>query len=989
LDLNLIDLEVTLGFTPTTGDRFKIITHGGATGNFRTFTLPSSYTWNVEYNANDITLEVRGNTIPTTQTLSGSATINCPQDNTLTLQGSELGFDYYLRNDDSHAVVDGPEMGTGNVLDFQTGVINETTDFHVFAANPSFALGFGGMDDDVVIAHSSDFDFSDGLTIEAWVKPDDITVGNQEIFRKENNAVERILLSFQDNGTILSFGIETTDDGYTELDVSINAADYNGQWVHIVATFDDPTNAMRLYRNGIEIGNKASNGVMETAASPSSAHIGSSSGVTEFFDGQISALRVWNTAPSNQAEVDSLLDKGQTNLFTGQETGLVAYYAFYEDVGTVLNDATNDNNGTINGATWATGTDGGIGEIVSTIHNITLSPTTNTVFVDQNATGNNDGSSWTNAFTTVSQATDFINNKCLHNENDEIRIAQGTYQEGAEVTINHPITIKGGYPTGGGTQDIASNATIIDGNHSHRVLKANHTTGTLFLDGLSIQNGRLSGSDAEGAGVHSTGNLNLLRVKVLNNTAAAFEFSYGGGIYTSSGDITLTNSLVSNNKASAIALVGDDFPIESSGGGIYTLTGSILLTNSKVSNNTAISSSSEFEGYSFGGGIYRGLLSTGFTLINSVAIGNRAVSSDFAVAGGIYGQATIQNSILWGNTKNLNGGTSFSSSEHESGTLTSNHSVIKDTDLSNTGTGNINAAVADFAINNFIDADNGNFGLKPSSVLIDAGNNSYLPADVYDLDNDANMSEIIPVTPDGSSRIINGVVDIGVFEADFSGKNYATNANTYYFNHTNTASNQDGLSWATAFNRLNDYFYIDDKSSISQIYLASGNYKTSGTLSFTTELTVSGGFDATANTQTSQKSSIDVQGFGRVIHTSENTTLNHLIITNGLVKTNNDDVKGGGIYSINNLELNNTQVSNNTAFSDSFSNSLDPLFGSLGGGVFISNGSIKLTNSQVNNNTAYSFVIFSATINNLFNSSTSNSYGGGIYATDTITLINS
>ncbi len=309
--------------------------------------------------------------VPAMQVLTGDATLTCPQDNALALLGSEVGFDYYLRNGGDLSVVGGPVAGTGSALDFQTGVIAETTDFHVFAASPSFALDFDGVDDEVVIPHSSDFNFTDGLTIEAWVRPDNIAVGHQEIFRQENNGSDRILLGFQDNGTILSFGIETSDDGYTELDVPINAADYNGQWVHIVASFDGPTDAMRLYRNGIEIGNKASNGMMETAASPSNVHIGSNSGATEFFDGQIAALRIWNTAPSTQTEVKDLLRTGQANLFTGQEPGLVAYHAFYAGAGAVLNDVANNNHGIINQALWTTGIDGGVGSVISNVVSIT------------------------------------------------------------------------------------------------------------------------------------------------------------------------------------------------------------------------------------------------------------------------------------------------------------------------------------------------------------------------------------------------------------------------------------------------------------------------------------------------------------------------------------------------------------------------------------------------------------------------------------------
>ncbi len=302
--------------------------------------------------------------IPLTQTLTGATTITCPQDNTLTLQSSEVGLNYFLRNDATKEIVGNSQVGTGSALNFQTGVVSETTSYHVFAANPSYALNFDGLDDTVEVPHDVSLNFSTGLTLEAWVYPTNVTNGNQEIYRKDNDTQDRILLSFQDNGTTLSFGTHTTGDGYTELDVAINPTDYNNQWVHVLAFFDDATNAMRIYRNGVEIGNKASNGTLRTAINPSSAYIGSLSGTAEFFQGKIASLRIWDKALTTQTEIQQAKD----NLFVGDESGLVTYYPFFENTGTVLADVTsNANNGTINGATWVIGTTGGAGNIASNI----------------------------------------------------------------------------------------------------------------------------------------------------------------------------------------------------------------------------------------------------------------------------------------------------------------------------------------------------------------------------------------------------------------------------------------------------------------------------------------------------------------------------------------------------------------------------------------------------------------------------------------------
>ena len=58
--------------------------------------------------------------------------------------------------------------------------------------------------------------------------------------------------------------------------------------------------------------------------------------------------------------------------------------------------------------------------------------------------------------------------------------------QGAIISINKAISIIGGYPPGGGTQDITNNPTILDGNDTHQVIDAIHTEGTLYLEGLTI-----------------------------------------------------------------------------------------------------------------------------------------------------------------------------------------------------------------------------------------------------------------------------------------------------------------------------------------------------------------------------------------------------------------------------------------------------------------------------------------------------------------------
>ena len=677
LHLNPSELEATLGYTPTIGDRFKIINHNGISGTFNRIHLPKSHIWDIEYNANDITIEVLRSTIPLGQTLNGETTLTCPQDNTLTLEDSEVGFDYYLRNEADDSIVDGPVAGTGNALSFQTGIISEMTSYHVFAANPSYALDFDGTDDYVEIQHNPSIIFSDAVTIEAWVNPTDLTTNTYyDIYRKENNAdalgIEgRMLLMFQDNGTHLTLGVETTVNGYIELDVDIDPADYENQWSHILAFYDDATNVMRLYLNGMEIGSLGADGslVNPTAIKASNAIIGAfehpTSGIIEHFNGKIASLRVWDKALTTQAEID----QAKNNFMMGDETNLVAYYPFFENIGNQLTDVTsNTNHGIINGASWHTGTSGGFGKVVSNIHTISISPAMDDVYVDINANGNNNGTSWADAYTTVTQATKFINNKCLSNENDVIHIAKGTYIEGTEIVINDPITIKGGYPTGGGEQDLANNQTILDGNHINRVVNASHNLGTLYLEGLIIQNGNLNETaNVFGPGIYSIGNIDLQHSVVNHNTATSNGsfFSSGGGVYSDSGSINLSNSIISNNSLVTSGVSGGSG--YAYGGGVFTNAGSITLSNSHVCNNSIESYNnsetifSSESSTSYGGGIYTSIGTINIT--NSIICNNTAYASNrnFEIAntnangGGIFtdnGSVILINSQVNNNSTN-------------------------------------------------------------------------------------------------------------------------------------------------------------------------------------------------------------------------------------------------------------------------------------------------------------------------------------------------
>ena len=147
------------------------------------------------------------------------------------------------------------------------------------------------------------------VTFSAWVRPTDLS-GYRELFRQE--CPSRLLFSFQNDGTILSLGLNV--DGYLECDANIQPAlVLDGQWHHCAATFDG--RAMRVYLDGRQIAEHARPGHLQVQTDVP-AFIGSSGGSGEFFQGSIDELRIYREA-LDAAQVAALYQHGLQALAHG------------------------------------------------------------------------------------------------------------------------------------------------------------------------------------------------------------------------------------------------------------------------------------------------------------------------------------------------------------------------------------------------------------------------------------------------------------------------------------------------------------------------------------------------------------------------------------------------------------------------------------------------------------------------------------------------
>lgn len=167
---------------------------------------------------------------------------------------------------------------------------------------------------------------------------------------------------------------------------------------------------------------------------------------------------------------------------------------------------------------------------------------------------------------------------------------------------------------------------------------------------------------------------------------------------------------------------------------------------------------------------------------NVVDLDNVTMSGNHASSGGgIYikdpgNTINIRNSIIWGNSTEIEVGTSGG------GSLNVSYSLISTDTVPYAGTGNVASTTSPFIQDPNDGADNvwgepqngisddncGDLMLQPSAVTVDSGSNGAVPADIVDVNSNGNTAETLPIDLDGKARIYNTTVDMGAYEISVS-----------------------------------------------------------------------------------------------------------------------------------------------------------------------------------------------------------------------------
>jgi len=289
-------------------------------------------------------------------------------------------------------------------------------------------------------------------------------------------------------------------------------------------------------------------------------------------------------------------------------------------------------------------------------------PYVGVLFVDNDATGNNNGSNWTDAYTNLQDALNSSANIGVQ----EIRIAKGIYRPDqgsgnipgdrtATFQLINGVVIKGGFAgvseVDPDIRDIEIYETILSGDladndfdvndpvvlsyeptridNSYHVVTSSGTDSTAVLDGVTISGGNATSLLEYGGGMYNiAGSPTISNCTFIRNWAW-----HGGGMHNSNSSPTLTNCTFSLNSGFR-------------GGGMYNSNSSHPnLTNCLFTHNsTTIPPGVIVErSVDSGGGMYN--YHSNPTLANCTFSGN---SSRYG--GGIYNYDShliVTNCILW------------------------------------------------------------------------------------------------------------------------------------------------------------------------------------------------------------------------------------------------------------------------------------------------------------------------------------------------------
>ncbi len=398
-------------------------------------------------------------------------------------------------------------------------------------------------------------------------------------------------------------------------------------------------------------------------------------------------------------------------------------------------------------------------------------------FVDDDAGGANDGTSWEDAFTDLQEAL------TRAEPGSQVWVAAGVYRAGADRTatfeLRDGVGVFGGFA---GTEDpesfrlsdrdTAANETVlqgglIGGEASYHVVTAAGVNSTATLDGFTVTGGRADGASAFRQDVGGGLLIGDASPRIVNCTFTANEAAWGGGAYIAGGAPTLLHCRFVGNRSIACQ---PSNPLANRGGAVYSTAGVDSAARPAFYGCLFVGNSAGVGCGGRGGAIFNE--GAGHVRLSGCTVTGNSADDDGGGIALISGSVSLSNSVVWGNRDS--GGANRSAQIF--GAVAAEYTCVQG---GYPGTGNITEDprfTDDKGPDGILGTADDDLRLAPGSPCIDAGNNARVPTDETDLDTDGNTGESLPLDLAGAARFVDDpvradtgtgsppIVDLGAFE---------------------------------------------------------------------------------------------------------------------------------------------------------------------------------------------------------------------------------
>lgn len=228
------------------------------------------------------------------------------------------------------------KTSSGNTLTNVNTVTEETASLP-FAQSTSAADFERSSSQYLYAADSASLSITGDFTLEMWVKFESLpTPASGDVWtffsKYRTDTANRSYLWFfrADIGPQYRIKLLLSNDGTALETEEVDWTPSTGTWYHVAVSYDN-AGSVKFYVDGAQQGSTQTTSIASVYDGNARGVIGANnteSGATEFFDGVIDDVRVWNVVRT-QSEIDN----NKSVELVGNETNLVAYWPFETTLG--------------------------------------------------------------------------------------------------------------------------------------------------------------------------------------------------------------------------------------------------------------------------------------------------------------------------------------------------------------------------------------------------------------------------------------------------------------------------------------------------------------------------------------------------------------------------------------------------------------------------------------------------------------------------------